>query len=293
VSTTPSGLSATVQAGNSVSITWQMVPDAFIYDVDVQLEAQGSYIPYAVWSPFTPPLSIWPTTSPGDYRVRVRSRGDWGESPWSGWVNVSFEAVQVVITLPNEGDDPAPSDLWPDSTLISAESVTLGWSALEGALSYELDIDWLNGGIWNSYTSFDTSATAKTFWPQVDPATYRWRVRRSGGTWSDWATFDYDTQAGATGAASPLDLWPSGGVEVQSESVTLSWAPVAGAAGYSVSIEWLNDGQWTSYYTYETNEASKTFWPQVDKATYRWRVRASVGGAWSDWSTWAEFYFDD
>tara|TARA_B100000530_G_C15739056_1_gene400891 strand:- start:469 stop:675 length:207 start_codon:yes stop_codon:yes gene_type:complete len=68
---------------------------------------------------------------------------------------------------------------------------------------------------------------------------------------------------------------------------------VAGAAGYSVSIEWLNDGQWTSYYTYETNEASKTFWPQVDKANYRWRVRASVGGAWSDWSTWAEFYFDD
>ena len=46
--------------------------------------------------------------------------------------------------MPNESNDTGPTALWPDSTLISAESVTLGWSALEGALSYEIDIDWLD-----------------------------------------------------------------------------------------------------------------------------------------------------
>ncbi|MGB0591989.1 MAG: peptidoglycan DD-metalloendopeptidase family protein [Myxococcota bacterium] len=291
--TTPTGLTATPEGGNGVSLNWQMVPDASNYDIEVQLNAQGGYLPYATWSPFAPPLSIWPATSPGSYRVRVRAKGGWGVSDWSDWVSFDFEAVQIVITLPPGGEQPVPGDLWPASTLISEESVTLSWSALENTANYEIDIDWLNGSLWNSYTTFETSATAKTFWPQVDPATYRWRVRRSGGTWSDWATFDYDTEASASGASSPVDLWPSGGVEVQSESVSLSWAPVAGAAGYSVSIEWLNGGTWTSYYTYETSDTTKTFWPQVDAATYRWRVRASLNGTWSNWSTWAEFYFDD
>ena len=210
-----------------------------------------------------------------------------------GLVCDDFEATEVVITLPTGEAESAPGDLWPASTLLSGESVTLSWSGLEGAPSYELDIDWLSSGIWSGYTSFETNATTKTFWPQVDPATYRWRVRRTSGLWSEWATFDYDTTASASGASAPVDLWPAGGAQMTSEAVTLSWAPVGGAAGYAIAIEWLDTSGWTSYYTYETSETSKTFWPQVDKATYRWQVRASVDGGWSDWSDWAEFYFDD
>jgi len=276
-----------------VQVAWTAVTHAETYDVVMERDAGGSWEAYATWSVLGSPLPVWPQHSPATYQVRVRASGAAGDGSWSSWVAFDFEAPgPPVVEEPPEPDESVPGNLWPASITLTSGSVTLSWSAVPGAGSYDVDIDWYEAGGWSSYCDYSVQTPSKTFWPQLDPGAYRWRVRVVGQTWSSWASFDYDTSASVTGGDTPTELWPAGGITVTTESVTLSWLPVGGAAAYQAHIQWRKDGVWTDYYTYDTNGTSKTFWPQVDPASYRWRVRANLDATWTTWTEWAEFEFD-
>jgi len=92
----------------------------------------------------------------------------------------------------------------------------------------------------------------------------------------------------------PTGLSPNGGTWSGGDSVTLTWRQVFGAEslagdGYEVDIDYASGANWVSYYTYDTSSASQTFWPQIDPATYRWRVRAQNEAGWGAWSAFATF----
>jgi hypothetical protein len=84
-----------------------------------------------------------------------------------------------------------PSNLDPTAgELVRGDSVTLSWTGT-GATSYEVRIYWWDGSDWNTYTSYTTTAAAKTFWPVRD-AQYAFMVRAvSGRTSSEWSAISY------------------------------------------------------------------------------------------------------
>ncbi|MEW5743236.1 MAG: hypothetical protein AB1938_30285, partial [Myxococcota bacterium] len=85
----------------------------------------------------------------------------------------------------------------------------------------------------------------------------------------------------------PTGLAPDGGV-FTTASVTLSCAPVAAATSYEFALEYLLNGTWRPYYTYVPSAPKQTFYPAA-KTTFRFTVRAKVGGAWSPSSSPASF----
>ncbi|HJL20424.1 MAG TPA: fibronectin type III domain-containing protein, partial [Sandaracinaceae bacterium LLY-WYZ-13_1] len=76
---------------------------------------------------------------------------------------------------------------------------------------------------------------------------------------------------------------------VTTSAVTLSCDPTSGADLYEHQIEYASSGTWRAYYTYAGSSTDRTFYPSVAGTTYRFRVRARVGGAFGPWSAWASF----
>ena len=218
-----------------------------------------------------------------------------------GWA-----AAEPPVALPPDEPPAAtdvPAGLAPDQGLVSSTPVTLTWSPLADAQGYEVEVQWLLAGGWVWYWTWVTGGTSKSFWPTVDPATFRWRVRAQQsagalGPWSEWAGFDYSSAAAPVDPAgpppAPADLQPDGGPWSET-SVPLTWSPVDGATGYEVRMEYWKDGDsgsWADYHTWEVEAAEWTVWPQVDPATYRWSVRAETAAGWTAWSSWALLEFD-
>ena len=75
--------------------------------------------------------------------------------------------------------------------------------------------------------------------------------------------------------------------------MTLACAPVTNATRYELAIEHrLASGQYTPYVTYTTTAPSKTFYPQLHKTSYRFRIRAETGGTFGAWSSFASFDYN-
>lgn len=208
------------------------------------------------------------------------------------------------------------SGLSPDGDArITSSSVTLSCDSVDGARGYEFAIEVHDGASYVPYYTYSSDDAQQTFWPAHDDSAYRWRVRvttASGtGTWSAWATFlfgdgasagdgggetggetggDSGSGSGTDPTSAPTGLSPDGGV-LESGAVTLSCDPVAGASYYELEIEVDSGGGYGAYYTYEPAAPEKTFYPAVDAASYRWRVRAMVSGTWTPWSGWAVFEY--
>jgi len=203
---------------------------------------------------------------------------------------------------PPSGDVPAaPTGL--DET-IAGDAVTMSCYPVGGATGYDFEIEFMVNGSFTTYYSYSAASNSKTFCPQTDDTTYRWRVRAKNGYgaggWSTWSTFDFGNVSGGNDDP-PDDDPPSGDVPatptgldetISGDSVTMSCNPVSGATGYEFEIEFMNNGSFTSYYSYSVASNAKTFCPQNHDTTYRWRVRARNGYGVSDSSSWSTFDFD-
>lgn len=75
-----------------------------------------------------------------------------------------------------------------------------------------------------------------------------------------------------------------------SNGVTMTCNPVAGASRYEFAVEVKGqNGAFSTYYTWVGTAPSRTFWPQTRGTTYRFRVRAEVGGTFRGASAAAAF----
>lgn len=88
----------------------------------------------------------------------------------------------------------------------------------------------------------------------------------------------------------PRALSPSNDESVWTDSVTLSAEADPDAWSYSFDIERYTGSRWQHYYTYDTSQSSKRFWPASEDA-YRWRVRVTTAGGTSDYSAWSTFWY--
>lgn len=85
-----------------------------------------------------------------------------------------------------------PAGLAPDAgILVTTASVTMTWTPVAGATSYDVAIENLTTlSTWATYYTYSGAAANRTFYPQVHSTSYRFRVRSLvAGVRSDWSAY--------------------------------------------------------------------------------------------------------
>ncbi|MGN1120504.1 MAG: leucine-rich repeat protein [Oscillospiraceae bacterium] len=244
-STVPQNVKATA-GDKQVTVTWSAVNGATKYRVQ---RLNGS-----TWATVATPTAATYTdtglTNGTTYSYRVLAQVN---GAWSGVSAVAKAAPKVNIIPQNV------------SAAAGAKSVTVTWSAVEGASQYR--VQRLNGSTWttinypktNSFT--DTGLTAGT--------EYSYRVlAQVDGAWSG---------VSAVAKAVPTSDVPQNiGAMIADDRVLLYWDEVAGATQYR--IQRLNGTTWTTVGYSTTLQYTDT--NLSDGVTYSYRILAKINGAW-------------
>lgn len=158
-----------------------------------------------------------------------------------------------------------PSGL--SATNVTQTSFTIGWNAVSGALSYDLQIR-EQGGTWQtintSEVSYDYSgATAET--------TYEFQVRANNdaGSSSYSAIASVITEAAPTVPVAPTNLTAS---NITYNSFTISWDAVADATDYDLDVRPSGTATWT---TINLSTTTYNYTGLTPETTYEFQIRAN------------------
>ncbi|PSL42380.1 putative secreted protein (Por secretion system target) [Chitinophaga niastensis] len=192
----PTGLTASAIATTSATVGWTAVSGAVSYNVDYKPTVSSTWINAATGTTATS-LGLTGLT-PGttyDYRLRTNCASD----------SSSYSAAQFTTTpLVTCG---APTGL--TSSAVTATGATVSWTAVSGALSYDVDYKLNSSTTWINAAS-GTTSTSVSLSGLTSATLYDWRVRTncSGGS-GTYAAAQFTTLT-ATGCASPLDVSTNG-----------------------------------------------------------------------------------
>jgi len=273
---------------------------------------------------FRTALDVWSSERFGGWAKPAAKQ--WAEQALCG-VGVDKNTMKVVTTPsvvvdrslpPDTGLPPrAPDGLYPaEGSVVSVDYVKLMAATVPRATGYQLALERWDATT-RSFRPYYTWSTSDPFIKTFPPrnAVYRMRARarnaRGLGAWSAYSTFDYGKFIGtrpgsatepvepppppstepAPSSGAPTSLSPNG-ANVTTAAVTLAYAGVTGATRYELAVEnSTSSGAFVPYVSYSTTAQSKTFYPAVHRAKYRFRVRAEVASVMSAWSSWAMFDF--
>ncbi|RJX40201.1 hypothetical protein D3P09_12650 [Paenibacillus pinisoli] len=226
---------AVSNASNSITLKWAAVTGSSGYDVEVN---------GAVSSVNNTTLTRTGLTANTEYTVRVRSKNAGGVGEWSQPV-----VVKTLLTTPVL------------SGASSSDAITLNWSAIAGATSYELELDGTVIAVGDevSYTHSGLAAGTQ----------HNYKLR----------ALSKDNASLWTAA---LTRWTIPGMPVISEAVsntsttiTVKWAAVTGTNGYDVEI----NGAVSSNTSTTLNKTGLT-----TNTDYTVRVRSKNAGGTGEWS---------
>jgi len=153
----------------------------------------------------------------------------------------------------------------------------LSWSAVQGAIGYEVHVDKVNGVAVN--LSFPAAAGAPVEWYGV--GVWRWKVRAqfpTGGLLSATSAYSEPPQA----FVHTLNAPPGARGVRSGQRFVISWSPVLGAKQYQVELS-TTDG---FSHTIETRSTDNTSWapelklsPAQKRGPLYWRVAAVDGNS--------------
>jgi len=187
----PSGLIASAVTATSATVGWTAVSGAVSYDVDYKAASSATWVNAATGTTAVS-LGLTGLTAGTTYDYRVRTNCASGSSAYS--------AAQFTTT--STGTCNPPTGL--TSSAVTATGATVSWTAVSGALSYDVDYKpnssatWINAATGAASTSVNLSGLTSI-------TLYDWRVRTncSGGN-STYATGQFTTLT-SSGCANPLD----------------------------------------------------------------------------------------
>lgn len=236
----PTQIVATTTA-KTATLSWGAVKDALAYEV----EWDGQVISTGKSETFH--QEGLPVASRHAYRIRAINAG--GESPWS-----PLEIVSTLANVPGAPTFSAPH--------AGNDSVTLTWTALPDALTYDIEAD----GV---VMSFGDSKTA-TFMGLTLKSHHQYRVRAvnelGAGDWS--SLMDVTTHLLSTPSVISEQL--------SDQSISFAWSTVPDAASYDVEVDGASVNVSSASYS-QTGLAPET--------THTYRIRAvndDGDSAWTD-----------
>ena len=241
----PTNVTATGNGSTGVTLSWDAVPGA---------------ASYSVWSSGAPggdttntSYTISGLSANASHIVTVRAQAGQSDNPdVSPWVTRT-------VTIPAL---PAPTGL---GAAAAGASLTLRWSAVAGATSYEV-----KQGASGTATAV-SSGTSHSFSGLTANTAYTLYVRAANSSGSS----DWSSLSATTAPAAPSGLSAS----ANSTTITLSWSAVSGATGYDVRL-----GA-TGAATSVPSGASYSFGGLTAGLDYTLSVRAKNADGASGWSS--------
>ena len=166
------------------------------------------------------------------------------------------------------------------SATATTNSASLSWTAVTGAISYNIQYKLSTATTWASITS---STNSVTLTPLASGSIYNWQVQAvcstGAGTYSTASTFT-TTPIVTCGIPSGLSA-----AAITTTGASLSWTAVSGATSYNVQYKLSTSTTWTTV-TSTTNSISLS--ALASGSIYSWQVQAicsSGPGAYSTAST--------
>jgi hypothetical protein len=157
------GLTASAIGDNSATVSWTAVSSAISYAVDYKLNSTGTWASFSTAQTGTSAnLTGLTQGSLYDWRVKATCSGGSG----------SFVQAQFTTTAPFVCN--APVGL--SSSAITSSGATVSWTAVSGAVSYDVDYKLTSTSTWSNAVTA-TTATSRSISGLTASTVYDWRVR--------------------------------------------------------------------------------------------------------------------
>ena len=256
----PAGLNASSITNTGATLGWTAVSGAVSYDVDYKLTTTSTWTNAATATSATS-VAISGLTQGTVYDWRVRTNCASGSS--------AYTAAQFTTTAPFVCN--APSGL--TATGITTSSATVGWTAVSGAVNYDVDYKLTSTSTWTNAATATTS-TSVTISGMTQGTVYDWQVRTncSSGT-SGYSAAQFTTTVPVVCNA-PVSVATS---SITNNSATISWTAVSGAVSYAVDYKASASLTWISVAT-ATTSLSASLTGLTASTSYDWQVRTNCSG---------------
>jgi hypothetical protein len=167
------------------------------------------------------------------------------------------------------------------SASITSSGATLSWTAVTGALSYNIQYKTSTATTWTTTTS---TTASKSITGLSASTIYNWQVQ----TVCNGLSAAYVAGNDFTTAEPPVCSAPVGlaSTSVTSSGVTLSWTAVTGASSYNIQYKTAAATSWT---TVTSTTASRALTGLAANTTYNWQVQTLCTGANSSYTAGSNF----
>ena len=252
-------------AEGGMELNWNAVRGAAQYRVYRRDNEKGTW---SGWSQVATGVkkNTWtdPNVTPGkQYKYRIKAYG----VAWSEYSNAETALMTVFV--------PAPTL----TVTAGSGKASLSWTAVSGASQYRVYRRDNEKGSWSGWSTV-CSKVIGTTWDDttvIPGKQYKYEVRAyAGGTWSDYSN----------PAAVKIPIAPVLTVTANTGANSLSWTAISGATQYRVYRRDNESGSWTGW-SMVKRVTDGTSWDDTDiisGKSYKYQVRAYVGGAWTDYS---------
>ncbi|MGO4599716.1 hypothetical protein [Terrabacter sp. 2RAF25] len=267
----PSGLSPAggVTTTPTPVLAWQPATAATRYDVEVSSapDYSSNLVSMSTTNTRLVPTSVLPE---GPVYWRVRSVDSTGTGTWATASFTVLTTPPPVPLSPPNGAEPLAQP---------ANPPLLSWTAVQGAVGYEIDVDVDTDFIGAS--TYSTKTTSLVVPDAKADGTYNWRVRAqlSNGRYTRNSSV-WSYRIGPLAQVTPS--LPAEGAAV--EDIVLAWEPVPGAKTYELQVS--TDQDFNTIIDSKTNIKSTRYSPPTTYLNdqYYWRVRArNLQGETYDW----------
>ncbi len=159
-----------------------------------------------------------------------------------------------------------PSNL--SAVNLTPTSVSLSWSAIQGAFSYTVQYRVNGTTTWTTVTGITGTSTVLS--ALAESTVYQWRVKASCSTYSSVATFNTGGSGNNTACSQPSNLMA---VNLTPTSVALNWSAIQDAFSYTVQYRVNGTTTWTTVTGITGTSVELT--GLAESTVYQWRVKAS------------------
>ncbi len=200
----PTGLGVTVVSATSTQLTWNAVPGASLYNIEIQ-NATGNNVAYLRQVNTTTNSFLADSLTAGaNYKFKVRTRCGGIKSNWSAFYFFTSGSGQTQCGL--------PTGLTVSNS--TATSATVSWSAAAGALSYRLRVEDGQNNPVAFLFAVSTAQTSFTVSGLTASTNYKARVRSNCGgllhsAWTAWLPFTTAAQRLTDLPDATIQLYPN------------------------------------------------------------------------------------